>query len=87
MVNIMGLKLDIDASLSIDENGVKVKVKGFNTNNFIIDKVFNKLSKKKKNDKKKNKDKSSYLDFDKECVNNSVDSIEVEGPIVIDVTV
>lgn len=83
----MGLKLDIDASLSIDENGVKVKVKGFNTNNFIIDKVFNKLSKKKKNDKKKNKDKSSYLDFDKECVNNSVDSIEVEGPIVIDVTV
>jgi len=81
----MGLKLDIDASLSIDENGVKVKVKGFNTNNFIIDKVFNKLSKKKKHDKKKNK--SEHLDFDKECVNNSVDSIEVEGPIVIDITV
>lgn len=87
----MGIKLDIDATLSIDENGVKIQMKGFNTNNFIIDKVFNKLNKKKKNDKSHDKDKNHddllCPNLDEGYVNDLVNSVEIEGPIVIDVTV
>ena len=87
----MGLKLDLDASLKIDENGVSVKVKGFNTNNFIIDKVFNKLNKKKKKEKSSSdkiesgEDVSLLPDFSEECVDNLVKNIEVDGPIKINI--
>lgn len=84
----MRLNLDLDASLKIDENGVSITMKGFNTNNFIIDKVFNKLSKKKKKDKSSHisgDDVSLLPDFSGDCVTNLVKNIEVDGPIEINI--
>lgn len=68
----------------INENEVILNMKGFNTNSFIIDKVFNKLSKSKKKSKKY---KADCEDFREDCVDKLVGSKEIEGPIVIDINV
>ena len=71
-------------------NGV-IYVKGFNKNDFIIDKVFDKLGKIKKKSSHKFMTDEEFIDeyirrnCDKECADNLVGSTEVHGPIKIDI--
>ena len=72
---------DKQASINIDKNGVSLTMKGFNKNDFVIDKVFQKLDKKMKK-KKAKKEKMGYFNSNEHPVLTYVESDE---PVVVEI--